>query len=105
MGNNGKIQPFAAPAGTPLIGQAMTPLTVGVPTTMTFTCNCGPVEDRATLTIHPLKALARLLVDKGILSEAEYLAALNATDTCPHCRKTYGVFFNPQNGRTQMTVI
>ena len=106
MSGNGKAPvPFQAPAGTPIVGQAMTPLTVGVPMVMTLTCNCGPVADRATLTIHPLAALTRLLVEKGVLTEADALVVLaGASDTCPHCQKVYSVFFNPQNGTTQMTV-
>ncbi len=105
MSGNGKTPaPFQAPAGTPLIGQAFSPLTVGVPLLMTLTCNCGPVADRATLAIHPLAALTQLLVDKGILTPAEAGQALLASATCPACRKIYSAFFNPQNGQTQMNV-
>ena len=103
---NGKAPvPFQAPADTPIIGQAFTPLTVGVPMVMTGTCNCGPVQDRATLTIHHLAALARMLVEKGILTEDEYTLALQASDTCPSCRKVYSVFFNPQTLKPHITVI
>jgi len=105
MSGNGKAPiPFQAPAGTPIIGQAFTPLTVGVPMIMTLTCNCGPVQDRLPLGIHPLAALARLLVDKGILTETEYAVAISATATCPSCRKTYSVFLNPQNMQTQVNM-
>jgi len=105
MNGNGKPQiPFQAPAGTPLIGQAFTPLTVGVPMMMTLTCNCGPVEERATLLIHYLASLVRILVDKGLLTEADAFQALQYSAPCPHCRKVYSVFFNPQNGQTQMNV-
>lgn len=106
MSGNGKAPiPFQAPAGTPIVGQLFTPQTVGVPMVMTLTCNCAPVPDRATLTIHPLALLARLLVEKGVLTEAEALVVLGgASDTCPHCQKVYSVFFNPQTGATQMNV-
>ncbi len=105
MSHNGNAPvPFQAPAGTPLIGQVFTPLTVGVPMVMTLTCNCGPVDDRATLTLHYLSTLARLLVEKGVLTDAEAVAVLSVSDTCPHCRKVYSAFFNPQNGQIQMHV-
>ncbi len=105
MSGNGKAPvPFQAPAGTPIVGQAFTPLSVGVPMVMTLTCNCGPVPDRAPLMIHPLAALVGLLVAKGVLTAAEAAGALQASAPCPHCRKVYSVFFNPQNGQTQMHV-
>jgi len=105
MSGNGKAPvPFHAPAGTPIVGQAFTPLSVGIPMVMTLTCNCGPVPDAAPLMIHPLMALVRLLVDKGVLTEADAVLALQASALCPHCRRVYSVFFNPQNGATLMNV-
>jgi len=105
MSGNGKAPvPFQAPAGTPIIGQAFTPITVGVPMMMTLTCNCGPVGDRAVLLIHYLASLTRILVAKGLLTDAECVEALQYSASCPHCRRVYSVFFNPQNGATQMNV-
>lgn len=102
---NGKAPvPFQAPAGTPIVGQPVTPLSVGIPMVMTLTCNCGAVADRAPLTIHPLAPLLHLLVAKGVLTEAEAGGALQASAACPTCRKVYSVFFNPQTGQTQMHV-
>ncbi len=103
-GNEKAPPPFQAPAGTPLLGQPFTPLAVGIPMVMSGTCNCGAVEDRATLTMHPLAALVQLLVEKDLLSAEEAARALVVSATCPHCRKIYSVFFNPQNGQTQMNV-
>lgn len=78
---NGKLKHFQAPAGTQLVGQPLTVLSVGVPINMTLTCNCGEVEGRPVLTI------------------------LQSTPvTCPRCGMTYGALFNPQNMQIQMQV-
>jgi hypothetical protein len=82
MSTNGKTPlPFQAPAGTPLIGQPFSILTVGIPMNLTLTCNCGVAADRPVLTI-----------------------LLSAPVACPACGKTYAAFFNPQNGQIQMIV-
>lgn len=82
MGRNGKDPvPFQAPAGTPLIGQPFSILSVGVPMNLTLTCNCGAVDARPVLTVN-----------------------LSAPVACPHCQKVYNAFFNPQNGQIQMLV-
>jgi len=83
MSDNGQQAPipFQAPAGTPLVGQPITMLTVGVPINLTFTCNCGAVAARPVLAI------------------------LNSEPaTCPHCHKVYNAFFNPQNGQVVMQI-
>ena len=106
MNGNGKAPvPFQVPAGTPLLGQLFTPLTVGVPMVMTGTCNCGEVADRQPLLIHPLMGLVRLLVERGILAEADVARVLTSAVTCPRCRKTCDAFFNPQTGKVQVNVI
>ncbi len=56
------------------------------------------------LTLHPLAALARLLVEKGILTEAEYDRALITSATCPSCRTMHSAFFNPQTMQIQMNI-
>lgn len=73
--------PFQAPAGTQLVGQPLTVLSVGVPINMTLTCNCGVDADRPVLVI-----------------------ALSVPVACPRCRKTYNALFNPQNGQIAMQV-
>jgi hypothetical protein len=82
MSGNGKAPiAFPAPAGTPLVGQPFTILSVGVPINMTLTCNCGVDADRPVLTI-----------------------LLSAPVACPRCGKQYNALFNPQNGQIQMQV-
>jgi len=104
-GNNGKAPvPFQAPAGTPIVGQACTPLTVGVPMVMTLTCNCGPVDARVPLLIHPLAALLGLLVAKGVLTAEDVTAAFQPSAACPACRKVYSAFWNPTTGQPQVNV-
>lgn len=79
MSINGKVSPFQAPAGTPIVGQPFTVLRVGIPVNLVLTCNCsmdGP----------PLEIL------------------MSAPTTCPRCRKVYRAFFNPTNGQVQMHV-
>ncbi len=86
MSANGKTPiPFQAPAGTPLVGQPFTLLTLGVPMNMTLTCNCvrrdDAVGDRPVLTI-----------------------LLSAPATCPDCGKQYNAVFNPQNMQVAMQI-
>ena len=82
MSGNGKAPiPFQAPAGTPLVGQPLTVLSVGVPINMTLTCNCTTDADRAVLVIN-----------------------LSTPVTCPVCGKQYNALFNPQNGQIAMQV-
>jgi len=80
-GNNKAPVPFQAPAGTPLVGQPFTILSVGVPMNLTLTCNCGTAADRPVLVI-----------------------ALSVAVACPHCGKIYNALFNPQNMQIQMQV-
>jgi len=82
MSSNGKPPiPFQAPAGTPLIGQPFSILTVGVPMNMTLTCNCGAADERPVLVVQ-----------------------MSAFAVCPTCRKQYSAFFNPQTGQTHMVI-
>lgn len=64
MSGNGKLQPFTAPANTPLIGQPYTFMNGTIAVTGQLTCNCRvPNEPMAVLMSAPV--------------------------TCPHCHKTY----------------
>ena len=73
MSGNGKSpQPFAVPPGTPLIGQPVTIVSLYIPVTVTFLCNCT-TEDREPLTIHDGVAV-----------------------TCPRCRQVYNAFQHPE---------
>ncbi len=82
-GNNKAPVPFQAPAGTPLVGQPFTILSVGVPMNLTLTCNCPRLDnaERPVLTI-----------------------VLSAPVACAHCGKVYNALFNPQNMQIQMQV-
>jgi hypothetical protein len=74
MSGNGKAPiPFAVPPGTPLVGQPVTLLSLYIPVTVTFVCNCTVDEDRVPLTIHD-----------GVAVQ------------CPRCRKTYNAFQHPE---------
>jgi len=95
MSGNGKAPiPFQAPGGgVPIVGQPLTVQSVYVPLIMALTCNCLPApHGRELLAIHPLAGLVRLLVEKGILTEAEAGQAFNPTATCGHCHKVYNAF-------------
>ncbi len=78
-GNGNAPVPFRAPAGTPLVGQPLSVLSVGIPMNMTFTCNCGEATDRPVLTI-----------------------ALSVPVACPRCGRLYNALFNPQNNQIMM---
>jgi hypothetical protein len=90
MNDNGTNAPlpFQAPAGTPIVGQPFTILTVGVPMNLTLTCNC-----RASSPAEGDAARRPVLV-----------IALSVPVACPHCGKTYNALFNPQNMQIQMQV-
>ena len=60
-GNGHAPVPFQAPAGTPIVGQPFTLLSVGVPMNLTLTCNCPQLDDstpRPVLTIALSTAVA-----------------------------------------------
>lgn len=86
MSGNGKAPiPFQAPAGTPLVGQPFTVLSLGVPMNMTLTCNCPRLDDSAA--------------ERPVLT-----ILLSTPATCPACGKQYNAVFNPQNGQIAMQV-
>lgn len=85
MNGNGKTPiPFQAPAGTPLVGQPFTIVTIGIPMNLTLICNCPRLDDTSE---RPVLAII-----------------LSAPVACPSCGKTYSAFFNPQNGQTVMNI-
>jgi len=94
MSGNGKAPvPLQVPGGgVPILGQPLTVQSVYVPLIMALTCNCRPADGRESLAIHPLAGLVRLLVEKGLLTEAEAVQAFNPTATCGHCHKVYNAF-------------
>jgi hypothetical protein len=81
MSNNGKAPlPFAAPAGTPIVGQPFTLKTVGIPMNATLSCNCGGADTEVTIL-------------------------LSAPAACPSCGTMYGLFFNPQTMQVCMNMV
>jgi hypothetical protein len=78
---NGKPLPFAAPAGTPIVGQPFTVTTIGIPMNMGLTCNCGGDAEHTKVDIQ-----------------------MSVAATCQSCGKVYNAIFNPQNGQVQMSV-
>lgn len=83
-GNGNAPIPFQTPAGTPLVGQPFTLLTVGVPMNLTLTCNCPRLDDTA---------------DRPVLTIVS-----SAPATCPSCGKTYNALFNPQTMKIAIQV-
>lgn len=72
--------PFAAPPGTPIIGQPFTISNLSFPVNALFTCHCLPTNG-------PLSVQA------------------SAPVTCAACGKVYVVAFNPANGQIMVAVM
>lgn len=75
--------PFPTETGAHLLGQPFTISNLSIPINALLHCNCA--------------------CDSG-LPPADLPIIASAPVQCPHCLKTYGVTFNPQNGQLQVVV-